>query len=63
MRRLARVTILVVAVALAGCATNAETAAKRCAGQPNSAYDQCIAREQARLAAAQQPPASNQGGY
>ena len=60
MRRSAVVLCL---LALAGCATNAEIAAKRCAGQQGDAYTHCVAREQAKLAAAQQPLPSSQGGY
>ena len=41
-------------LALAGCASNAELAAKRCGDVQGGAYEQCIAREQARLA--QQQP-------
>jgi hypothetical protein len=59
MRRAALVACL---LALAGCASNAEIAAKRCAGTTGDAYDQCVAREQAKLAAAQEPP-QGRGGY
>jgi hypothetical protein len=50
-------------LALAGCASNAEIVAKRCAGQQGSAYDQCVDREQAKLAAAQQLPTGGGSGY
>jgi hypothetical protein len=59
MRRIAFICL----VALAGCASNAELAAKRCAGTAGAAYDHCVAREQARLAAAQQVPTGGGGGY
>ena len=44
------------ALALAGCASNQELAAKRCAGVAGQrdAYDQCVARESANLARAQE---------
>ena len=51
------------ALALAGCASNQEVAAKHCsdvAGKPG--YDQCVQQELARLSTAQQPPASTGGG-
>ena len=60
MRRSAVVLCL---LALAGCATNAEVAAKRCAGQQSDAYTQCVEREQAKLAAAQQLPTGGGSGY
>ena len=55
------IAVIVCLLALAGCASNAEIAAKRCAGAQGTGYDQCVAREQARLAA-QEAPASR-GGY
>jgi hypothetical protein len=58
-----RSAVVLCVLALAGCASNAEVAAQRCAGQSGDAYSQCVNREQAKLAAARQPPASNQGGY
>jgi hypothetical protein len=51
-------------LALAGCTSNQEVAAKRCssvAGQAG-AYDQCVARELTTLAATQQPPTNTGGG-
>ncbi len=54
-------------LALAGCATNQAVAAKRCTGVAGqaAAYDQCVARELARLAEAQgpPPPSKDSGGY
>lgn len=54
------------ALALAGCATNQEVAAKRCSGVAgqSAAYDQCVARELANLAKAQElRPTTGGGGY
>jgi hypothetical protein len=50
------------AVALASCASNQEIAAKRCSSVAGPAYDQCVAQELAKLAAAQQPPPQTGGG-
>jgi hypothetical protein len=58
-----RIGIMVCLVVLAGCTSNAEIAAKRCAGTSGGTYDQCVAREQAKLATAQQLPTGGGGGY
>jgi hypothetical protein len=64
-RRLVRLATCA-ALALAGCASNQETAARRCSAVsgPGDAHDQCVARELERMAKFQAPPrASGSGGY
>ena len=52
------------ALALAGCASDQEVAAKRCGGLAGAAHDQCVAQELARLAKAQEErPPKDSGGY
>ena len=62
-----RYTVLLAAcavLALTGCATNQEIAARRCSAVVAGAHDQCVADELAKLAKAQEPPRSNDsGGY
>ena len=52
------------ALALAGCVSNEEIAARRCStvAGPADARDQCIGQELARLAKEQEPPISKDSG-
>jgi hypothetical protein len=50
------------ALALAGCTSNQEVADQRCRAVTAGAHDQCVADELAKLAKAQEPPRSKDGG-
>jgi hypothetical protein len=50
------------ALALAGCASDQEIAAKRCSNVAGPTHDQCVAQELARLAKAQELPQTGGGG-
>jgi hypothetical protein len=52
-----------VALALAGCATREELAARHCSAVAGPVHDQCVADELAKPARPPAPPPAGGGGY